>query len=230
MRDFGLAERGIRVAIGECCLDTETDIALEDARAQLNDEERARAASFVFARDRDRYVRAHGYLRQRLGAFLGVAPREVPIMVGDDGKPVLEDRRAHFNLSHSGSRAVVAVAEEGEVGIDLEVLDGRDGLADQLDDLARSVLTPDERRALADIPQARRVRRFLSYWTAKEARMKLTGEGMRLEPRAIALHLLGGRPIGYRRPRTPPARLRFIPLSSPDLICCLAVQGDGLRS
>lgn len=219
-----ILEDGIRVEIGECCLDTETDIAMSEAYADLDDAERARAASFVFARDRDRFVRAHGYVRRKLGGFVGLAPRDVPIVAGEGEKPFVEGGRVSFNLSHSGSLAVLAMTGGADVGIDLETLDRTDRLEDDLDGLASVCMTGEEQAALAILPPAQRVRRFLSYWTAKEARMKLTGEGMALEPHTIALDLSDGRPVGYLRPRGPRADLRFVPLSRPDAICCLALR------
>ena len=227
MSVLAIADDGARVSIGECRLDTEADIALDGAYAHLDDDERARAASFVFARDRDRFIRAHGYLRRYLGAFLRMAPSDVPIVASEGGKPFVEGCRASYSLSHSGSHSVVAVTRGGEIGIDLETIDGADRLDDHLEDLARLCLTDEEQDALSDAPPEQRVRRFLSYWTAKEARMKLTGEGMALDPRTIALSLSAGLPVGYLRPREPGADLRFIPLSRPDAICCLAVRRDG---
>lgn len=215
---------GLRIEIDECDLDTDADVALDEAYAELDADEQARAAKFVFQRDRDRYIRAHGRLRRRLGAFLGVAPRDVPIAVGDGGKPVLRDHPAHFNLSHSGPRAVIAIAEGGEIGIDVEVIDRADGLAGQLDDLAMFCLTPAEQAALAAVSADDKVRCFLSYWTAKEARMKLTGEGLMLEPQEIDLDLSGGWPLGYRRPLAPAAHLQFVRLADPQAVCCVAVK------
>lgn len=215
---------GLRIEIDECDLDSDADIALDEAYAELDAHEQARAASFVFQRDRDRYVRAHGRLRRRLGAFLGFAPSAVPIAVGDGGKPMLPDHGAHFNLSHSGARAVIAIAEGGEVGIDVEVIDRADGLAGHLDDLARACLTPAEQEALAAVRADDRIRCFLSYWTAKEARMKLTGEGLMLEPQEIDLELSDGWPVGYRRPLAPAAQLQFVRLAHPQAICCVAVR------
>lgn len=226
MTDLAIVEDGVRVDIGECGLDSEADIALDEAYADLDPDERTRAAAFVFERDRERFVRAHGFLRRQLGAFLGVAPRRVPIAAREGGKPFLRGHRASFNLSHSGARAVVAIARDAEIGIDLETLDRADSLADQLEGLIQLCLVGEERRALHGLTPDRRIRRFLSYWTAKEARMKLTGEGMSLEPREIALKLRDGVPIGYLRPRAPKADLRFVPLASPDAICCLAVRRD----
>jgi len=60
--------------------------------------------------------------------------------------------------------------------------------------------------------------------------MKVTGEGMALEPRAISLKLSRGRPVGYLRPPGPRTSLRFIPLSDPDTVCCLAVRRGGERT
>jgi 4'-phosphopantetheinyl transferase len=225
------AEHELVVDIGECALDTDADIALDHASALLDDRERARAASFVFAHDRDRFVRAHGYLRRRLGASLRLAPQDV-LIVGEEGeKPFVEGREVSFSLSHSGSHAVVAVTRGREIGVDLELVNGGRGLDDQIEDLARMVFTAEEQDALQATPPASRVHRFLSYWTAKEARMKLTGEGMALEPNTISLELSGGLPVGYLRPKAPAANLRFVPMSRPDAICCLAVgcEGGGMR-
>ncbi len=227
MTGLAAVDDGTHVDIAECCLDTDADIALPEAYADLDDGERQRAAKFVFARDRDRFIRAHGYLRRRLGAFVDMAPKAVPIVAADGEKPFIKGQDARFSLSHSGARGVVAISRTREVGIDLETLDRSDRFFDDLDDLARFCMTGAEQRALALLPRARRVRRFLSYWTAKEARMKLTGEGMTLEPNTIALELSDGRPVGYLRPHGPRAALRFIPLSAPDTICCLAVGDDG---
>lgn len=210
------------VDISECRLDSDADIGLDEAYATLNEEERTRAASFVFQRDRDRYVRAHGFLRRRLGAFLELSPENVPIAVADGGKPYVQGEAASFNLSHSEAHAVLAISLNAEIGIDIETFDR--GLGDQLDGLAQMCMTPEEQDALGATPADERVARFLSYWTAKEARMKLTGEGMALEPQAISLELMDGRPVGYLRPLSPDAGLRFIPLSRPDAVCCLAVR------
>ena len=216
-------DTNVRIEIGECRLDSDIDIDLASAAASLSGEEKVRAAGFMFPRDRDRYVRGRGYLRRRLGAFLGLAAEAVPIAQTEQGKPFVERSGVRFNLSHSGSRVVVAVSHDAELGIDLERIDRWDRLDDQLDGLAQMCLTASEQSALADVPRSRRTRRFLSFWTAKEARMKLTGEGLGLDPTAIALKLEDGRPAGYQRPLFPTAELRFVRLSRPGDICCVAV-------
>lgn len=212
------------VEIGECRLDTDADIVLADAQACLDAPEAARAARFIFPRDRDRFVRAHGYVRRRLGAFLRMPAAEVPIVGGEGEKPFVDGRPVSFSLSHSGSTAVLAVAAGGDLGVDVETLDRSESLAADLEGLCDFCLTATERAAVFATSRDQRIRRFLSYWTAKEARMKLLGEGMALAPHTISLALADGAPVGYLRPRAPKADLRFVRLSRPDAICCLAVR------
>jgi 4'-phosphopantetheinyl transferase len=215
---------GARVEVGECRLDDDRDICLSEAGGLLDAGERERAGAFLFARDRERFVRAHGYLRRMLGAFLRLPPAEVPIVAPKDEKPFVDGRRVDFSLSHSGGLAVLAVTEAGDVGLDVELLDWSQRFADDLEGLARSCMAVREQAALAAVDGAERVRRFMAYWTAKEARMKLTGEGLALEPQEIELQLRKGEPVGYRRPHPPQADLHFLRLRHPDAVCCLALR------
>ena len=154
----------------------------------LDATERARAARLVFERDRLRFLRARAFLRAVLGERLDLDPAMVPIEAPDGAKPHVPGAALDFSLSHSGDLMVVALVERGRVGVDLEAL----ARAPATDGLARLCLTDPERAALRGCPE-----RFLEFWTAKEARMKLDGHGMALDPRAIRLALSGGRPVGY---------------------------------
>lgn len=208
--------------ISERDLDGDTDIDLADASRLLNDKERQKAESFVFPRDQHRYVRARGFLRQRLGTCLGQNPERVAIDELPGGKPVVRDVGVRFNLSHSAGVLAVVLTNGPDVGIDVEV-DGHDRmLGSDLPDLADACLTQSERIALFSTPPADRTHRFLTYWTAKEARMKLNGEGFALDPRKVELDLKDGQPVGYLRPGDPGSRLRYIRLCSPTAVCCLA--------
>jgi 4'-phosphopantetheinyl transferase len=80
---------------------------------------------------------ARSALVELLAKRLGCAADDVPLVEGEGGKPSLEPGSRlpdlRFNLSHSGDRAVVAVAEGVEVGVDIERITprrGRDYLAD----------------------------------------------------------------------------------------------------
>jgi 4'-phosphopantetheinyl transferase len=187
------------IELVECDLD-DGRMDVDAAHALLDPSEHRRAAGFVFERDRVRFVRAHAFVRRELGAFLGMSPEAVPIVAPDGAKPFVDASEARFSLSHSGCLAVLAITEGREIGIDLELPDRSGAFREELDDLARSTMTAEEIDALVDLPMDDRVHRFLCFWTAKEARMKLTGEGLSLDPLDISLELRDGEPVGYARP------------------------------
>src|ERR1700722_7962340 len=78
----------------------------------------ARAARFIFERDRARFIVAHAALRQVLAQHTGQDAGTLIFGVAPKGKPYLADHpRVRFNLSHSGNFAMVAVALDREVGV-----------------------------------------------------------------------------------------------------------------
>ncbi len=120
-------------------------------KAELNDEERQRAARFHVDRDRKRFVVARGALRVLLARYLGMDPWDVRFKLGIRGKPGLapdihrDDVR--FNATHSGEWALVAVTERREVGVDLE----RVNPARANRDVAKRFFAPDEFSALEQL-------------------------------------------------------------------------------
>jgi 4'-phosphopantetheinyl transferase len=92
---------------------------VECAHAILSQDERARAARFHFAVDRNRFILARGALRQILASHEGVHPAEITFCYSEFGKPRL--RMTHgdlrFNLSHSSDRAFVAGTRGREVAL-----------------------------------------------------------------------------------------------------------------
>lgn len=193
------------VRLTTCHLDDDRDIALTQARDSLSQDEATRAARFHFDRDRDRYVRARGFLRRSLATPLGTTPDRLVFTYSNTGKPGLADG-PQFNLSHSADRAALAVSKAGPVGVDIEVLDRKSRMTDDLDGLMARCFGAEECRAITAAPD--RLARFLEFWTAKEARMKLTGEGLGMDPQEIVLTLdTTGQAIGYQAPTTPAAHL-----------------------
>lgn len=117
-------------------------------------------------------------LRVLLGNYLGVAPAGVALESGQHGKPMLADPSSHvqFNLSHSGDRAICAIARNCAVGVDIEHLDR----AVDHESLAWRFFSAREYAELQLIPDADRKCAFLTCWTRKEAVAKATGQGLRL--------------------------------------------------
>jgi 4'-phosphopantetheinyl transferase len=152
-----------------------------DLAAHLDDFERRTAADRRAGAPRDRYVVAHGALREILGALTGDVAA-LPIVrrcvhCGDlaHGKPaVLEPAGLDFSLSHSGATGVVAVARDHAVGVDVEVMRARP----YLERLAARILSPAEHAEWLEVDPVDRTRGLLRVWTAKEAYLKALGLGL----------------------------------------------------
>jgi len=92
----------------------------------------------------------------------------------------------HVSLSRAGGIVAVAVSRLGPVGIDIEELSavrraGFDGVA----------FTAAEQLALLPLRGIAADRARATMWTKKEAVLKLTGEGLRTDPREIDVVLDG---------------------------------------
>ncbi len=128
-------------------------------------------------------------LRRILGGYLGVSPRRVAFACAAGGKPSIEGGGGPaFNISHSGTRVVIAVSTRARVGIDIEQLRGR-----AREHLAERALAPEEAELLRTCPPVERERKFLRYWTAKEACLKALGIGLRADLKVLRIHDTRGR-------------------------------------
>lgn len=197
---------------------------LEADHRLLTAAEQARAARFHFDRDRTRYITGRAFLRRQLGRTLGRPPHHLILSEGPWGKPALTGGEIEFNLSHSGRWAALALSRTGRVGLDLERLDRTLDLRG----LAESCFTAPERAVLDGLETtvARR-NRFFAFWTAKEAIMKWTGQGMSLPPLDITLALVDGWPVGCHHPtHLTPLSLVYPRTGLPDCVCCLAFEKD----
>jgi 4'-phosphopantetheinyl transferase len=148
--------------------------AHEQARATLPDVALARANAFQNESTRQRHILAHAALHWLLAKRLKCNPHEIVFEFGPQGKPALPSTPFHFNLSHSGDLALVAISETIEVGVDVErIRPVRDPLA-----LAERFFTPGEHAELEGMPPQMRLDCFFRLWTQKEALLKATGQGI----------------------------------------------------
>jgi len=160
--------------------------------ACLSSDERERARRFRFEHDRRRFVAAHALLRGLLARELGVAAAGVPIVADRFGKPRLAAATGAglaFNMSHTGGRALYALARDVELGVDAEALKP---LA-HMPRLARDVFSPDELAEWEALPEAQRVLGFFGGWTRKEAVVKALGRGLDYPLGGFSVSLTPGR-------------------------------------
>ena len=128
---------------------------------------------------------AESPLETVIARYLDVAVDDVAIVRTVEGKPVVEGATLKVNLAHSGSIALVAVACDGDVGVDVE--QRREDIAGWA--LPAHALTRAERSRVEAAPDPARA--FLELWTQKEALTKAAGVGLALDPREIELGMNG---------------------------------------
>jgi 4'-phosphopantetheinyl transferase len=150
---------------------------VEAAFATLSDDERGQAGRYRFESDRNRYVLVRAALRHELGRRLDGPPSAIRFSFNAAGKPLLaraDDAGISFNVSHSGSRGLLAFGFGCRVGCDVEFMKPDIGF----DALARHSFSIDERRQLAALPANDVMPAFYRCWTRKEAYIKALGHGV----------------------------------------------------
>lgn len=144
----------------------------------LSADEQERAARFRFLRDRHRFIAGRGLLREILGRLTGVEPDRLTFGYGPHGKPFLADatqgQGLHFNLAHSGSIMVLAVAWHQEVGVDIEKI----RFIPDAERVAAQFFSKQEYLTWRLLPVEERQEVFFKCWTRKEALAKAIGCGL----------------------------------------------------
>ncbi|HEX8616442.1 MAG TPA: 4'-phosphopantetheinyl transferase superfamily protein, partial [Thermoanaerobaculia bacterium] len=149
---------------------------LPRVRTLLDESELARAARFLFERDRVLFATTHAFLRIVLARHTGGA---LTFVATDHGKPELTDRRVRFNLSHTRGLVLVGITGSADLGVDVEVIDERNRERG-LHSLAARVFTERERRTWTGGAEW-----FYERWTMKEAYIKARGFGLTLDLQAF---------------------------------------------
>lgn len=158
----------------------------------LSIDEHGRAQRYMREADRVRFVTARACLRDILSRYLDAAPQELSFDYGPQGKPRLSGRHAStltFNLSHDDRLAVIAVADNLELGVDIEHVVERD-----FDAVMSKTFTETERQGIALLPPLQRARAFYSGWTRKEAYLKAVGGGFTLGAEQVEVSMLPWEP------------------------------------
>jgi 4'-phosphopantetheinyl transferase len=147
--------------------------------AWLSATEIKRAAAFRLDRLRERFVLAHGCVRAVLAGYLHQHPHDIVFGTNTHGKPLtMADSGAggclSFNLSHCDTHAVVAVAANMAIGVDIE--QRRQGIDAR--GIAKRYFAPEESEAIDRLADQNVDSHFLLMWTCKEAFIKAIGLGL----------------------------------------------------
>ena len=158
----------------------------------LSTDELARNERAAVDADRRLYVAAHGLVRLILTEYAPAPPASWRFLSGPFGKPTAIDDAGRtpvqFSLSHTRGMVAIALTRSCPVGVDVEEM-----IDQPLDDLKRMVLGEHEAAdLLAHLPEMH-TRRFLEFWTLKEAYLKARGVGLQQPPGEIEFQLEPGK-------------------------------------
>jgi 4'-phosphopantetheinyl transferase len=194
----------------------------------LNRQESERMHAFHFAPDRLRYAVAHANLRRILGGYLQRPPEKICFAANRLGKPELakeEKSSLHFNLSHTRSIAVLAVAQGQPVGVDVEDVRPIEPEA------AAAHFSAAELSDLSTLQGDAWLAGFYRCWTRKEAILKAEGVGLHRALDSFDVGLLRDEPAELLATRdcfSHPWKLHHLS-PAPGTIGALATAHSGAR-
>jgi 4'-phosphopantetheinyl transferase len=144
----------------------------------LSPDEKIRAEQYRFPDDVRSFIVRRGILRMLLGRYLNLAPGQIRLNYGKNGKPWVNEpsmrRKIHFNLSHSEGLALYVFTFDDEIGVDIECVKDIPGI----DQIAELYFTSGERQDLSSLPESEKKEEFFNIWTRKEAVLKAVGDGL----------------------------------------------------
>jgi len=163
------------IAFNDCLLN------LAKVCERLSVDECERVARYRIDKPKRQFAICRAALRGILADYLRIAPHDVRFQIGANGKPILAgDSAIHFNVTHSGNFALVAIATR-RVGIDIEVL--RE--VSNMDGLVERFFGHEEKVAYRTLVEPQRSQGFFRAWTCKEALMKAVGTGLQHVDRCV---------------------------------------------
>lgn len=124
---------------------------------------------------------SRGALRLLLGAYLECSPEDIVLDVGVHGKPSLthlqgNTRDLRFNVSRSGSTALVAMTIGRDIGVDVE----RMRPVPKLMKIANRYFSSEQCEQLEQLEPQKRDEEFLRLWSRFESLSKASGYGVQL--------------------------------------------------
>jgi 4'-phosphopantetheinyl transferase len=164
-------ERG-EVHVYRLALDSHEPLAA-DRFALLNGGERARSERLLTDLRRLEFTATRAALRRILGTHLGLPPANLSFVAAENGKPQLEPAHAdlRFSVAHSGGRALIAVARDVTLGVDVEQV--RDNV--DVRGVAHRFFAERDWRMLDALPPDQQRPGFFRCWSRKEAMIKASG-------------------------------------------------------
>lgn len=161
-------------------------------KSLLSEYERKKYNDLYFGRHRKSYLISHALLRTTLSFYVSAPPQDLDFSYDSYGRPEIQKpvgiSGIRFNLSRTQGVATCLISSSSRVGIDVE---STPNLSDP-EIMFRNVLLPKEIESLQRLRGNSLKRRFLAYWTLKEAYVKATGKGLSIPLTQFSFKLKDG--------------------------------------
>jgi 4'-phosphopantetheinyl transferase len=151
--------------------------------AWLSESERVRVARLKDPIESLRFLASHVFTRKVLASVARLHPSSIEIFTDRCGRPrlaqssrygLLGSSRLEFSISHSENVLCIAVGQDLEIGVDIEVVrPGTDVLS-----VGKTSLCPESMVIIERVSSEERLLTFYRLWTKMEAFAKMQGHGM----------------------------------------------------
>lgn len=160
-----------------------TEADFENAFKQMSKERQEKCLRYKFTDDRRRMAFGESLLRKLISDEYAVREIDITIKNLPSGKPVAEVQGKNLcvSITHSGDYVACGVSDT-PIGVDLEVVR-------QVSNLLLNKALNDEEKYFVNNSDGKNLA-FLKLWTAKEAYLKFTGEGLGGLKKACVLPLV----------------------------------------
>ena len=176
---------------------------------------------------RRRFSLCRAVLRALLCEYLGCSNERLSFDTSDHGKPYAvvasKPSGVAFNVSHSVTHGLIALASSGRLGIDVEERVPKPSL----DALIESVMGAGEQADLAGLDSNAKLHLFYRFWTFKEALIKALGTGFSTDPSGFELpaNIRGGAKSGtFRFPHLPDTTWHIEDIGTEEYAAALACE------
>lgn len=161
----------------------------------LSSDEQQRADRFYFQKHKDQFIVGRGLLRELIGKYAKVNPRNITFSYNQFGKPGFEQQaELKFNLSHSNGLAIIGFTIQMEIGLDLEKIDP----AINVRQIARHFFAANEQKQIQELPADQQAAAFFKCWTSKEAFIKAHGQGLSLPLDQFEVEVIPDQPAAIK--------------------------------
>ena len=163
-------------------LNTE-DYISEKNNPLLSKNELTRCNKFLQESDKMRYICNHRFVRNVLSLYLNIAASKISFDLETRGKPYIKNSNLFFNYSYRASYGLLAISKNQAVGVDIEKMKP---LQDILT-FSEFSFSEKEKQIIFKSENEKKLEPLFTFWTFKEAIIKLLGIGLNADLTKIDL-------------------------------------------